>query len=346
MAPPQRATVGASKQPKYPVDDDIYKARALLANGALVAGLEVEGRTTSREIGCCACKKTFRVHVSDCLEDELERIVRWELFTDCTECFLKHYRERLPPFSPRPAELSSVQYDQSTREAANEASSQVAVDREMTNRQGQQNQVSGFDRYFHQFFEAKKAAILGPLQRAWDTEWALSDKQVSEKKLGWEKLCEPVQTFLAAQAEEDEGAKVLFFVDVDGDPQLELRPAPRRFYANVKKLRPEEGTMVLDKGKARVSGKKGAAATSDQLTPHPIHVPEVSSGHQYTMALAEDEVAAMRFQLQASGRISGNDGLASSKSDHTGLTAKLEGTKMASSFKNLRSDFLDQTILE
>ncbi|PPJ61028.1 hypothetical protein CBER1_02026 [Cercospora berteroae] len=346
MAPPQLATVGASKQPKYPVDDDIYKARALLANGALVAGLEVEGRTTSREIGCCAYDMSIRVHVSACLEDELERIVRWELFTDCTECFLKHYRERLPPFSPRPEELPSVQYDQFTLEAANEASSQVAVDREMMNQHGQQNQVSDFDWYFHQFFEAKKAAILGPQQRTWDNEWALSDKQVSEKMLGWEKLCEPVQTFLAAQAEEDKKVKVLFFVDVDGDPQLELHPAPRLVYANVKELVPDEGIMVLDKGKARVSDKKGAAATSEQLTPHPIHVPEVSSGHHHTMALAEDEVAAMRFQLQASGKISGNGGPASSKSEHTGLTAKLEGTKMASSFKNLRSDFLEQTILE
>ncbi|CAK1363471.1 hypothetical protein CB0940_04469 [Cercospora beticola] len=289
---------------------------------------------------------SIRVHVSACLEDELGRIVRWELFTECTECFLKHYRERLPPFSPRPAELSSVQYDQFTREAANEASSQVAVDREMTNRHGQQNQVSGFDRYFHQFFEAKKAAILGALQRAWDIEWALSDKQVSEKKLGWEKLCEPVQTFLAAQAEEDKKAKVLFFVDVDGDPHLEMHPTPRCVYPNVEELVPEEGIMVLDKGKAGVSDKKGAAATSDQLMPHPTYVPEISSGHHHTMALTEDEVAAMGFQLQASGKISGNGGPASSKSDHTGLTAKLEGTKMASSFKNLRSDFLDQTILE
>lgn len=260
-----------------------------------------------------------RVYVSAHVIDHLKRIVRRAFFTDCTKCFLGHYRKTLPPSSCRPTKLPSVQYRRLNREAANEASSQVAVDRQRTKHHGQQNKVSEFQRYFHHFFKAKEAVILGPKQRDWDIEWALSDTKVREKKLGWEELCEPVQAYLAAQAEEDKKSKAVYFMDIAGDSRFEAKPgewAPRLQFPNA-----DEGEVVsegeatrVDTPKTKMSDVKVVAVSADQLAPNSKRMsPAVNSkpgdiaakskgkGKQYGMSVSKPRETGLTKELAATG---------------------------------------------
>ncbi|KAM3420358.1 hypothetical protein BST61_g3639 [Cercospora zeina] len=281
MVPPQLAGAGAPVQPEYPVEyfDQILtipdfhisiRARALLANGAEVAGLEVKDATYSDVLQCCTCRAEVRVHVSGCNKNALQAIVRKRFFTDCVKCDRAHYRKELPPYGPSPKHFfAGARHTRCAREAVNEASSRIAMERS----RGKKANEKKFHRYYDELYKAKEAAILGPEQRAWDVQTFLSDAQASMKKLNWERLCEPVQVYMAAKAKEDKTLKALYFVGLEGDSRLDAKPGewmPRLVYPNLDdevapQVAPKEEAVVVDKCKAKMSDEQYKLASREQL---------------------------------------------------------------------------------